>query len=103
MHHRRVTEESVHPLLVDRDEANPENVAQEKNNEEAEPILHSFGNHGVETNEAVEAKLLENSRMEHGDGSGSRGVCGSGPRVEGEEGNESSKSDDEKTGDSFLC
>ena len=66
--------------MVDGDEADPEDVAEEEDDEEGEPLLEAFADEGVEAEEAVEAEFLQDAGVEHGDGGGGSGVGGCGPR-----------------------
>ena len=93
----------VEALLGDGDEADPEDVAEQQDEQRGEPGVEALGHQrDGEAEQAVEAEFLQHAGVQHGDRGRGAGIGGRGPGVEGEERDERAEADEQQGGDAFL-
>ena len=97
VHHARITEHPIEPLLRDRDEADVDDVAQQQHDEQRVPVLRALRHERQgEAQESVEAEFLQNTRVQHRRRRRSRRVSFRRPGVKRKERNQDAKADQQE-------
>ena len=94
VHHARIAEHPIEPLLRDRDQSDVNDVPEQQDDEQVVPVLRAFRQkRNRQTQQAVESEFLQHSGVQHRRRRRSRGVRFRRPGVKWKKRNENAESD----------
>ena len=103
VHHARITEHPIEPLLRDRDQADIDDVAEQEHDQERVPVLRALGQEREgEAQQTVEAEFLEHARVQHRGRRRRGGVGFRRPGVKRKERDENAEADQQEQEDVAL-